>query len=111
VSTENAMSYSDNALEPVIVATHFAAGSYYALKNNEFHSILDNDSKVPAGKAVLKVNVAAARVLAIMGAGVTGIKSLNADGIDRWFDLQGNRIDQPVKKGVYILNGKKVVIK
>ena len=111
VSTENAMSYSDNSLEPVIVATHFAAGSYYALKNNEFHSILDNDSKVPAGKAVLKVNVAAARVLAIMGAGVTGIKSLNADGLDRWFDLQGNRIDQPVKKGVYILNGKKVVIK
>ncbi|MBR4730776.1 MAG: hypothetical protein IK075_11020, partial [Prevotella sp.] len=28
-----------------------------------------------------------------------------------WYDLQGRQIDQPTKKGFYILNGKKVVIK
>ena len=111
VTTDNAMSYSDNDLEPVIVATNFASSSYYALKNNEFHAILDNTSKVPAGKAVLKVNGAAARVLSLMGAGVTGIRNLNAEGLDRWYDLQGNRVDQPTKKGIYILNGRKVTIK
>ena len=111
VTTDNAMSYSDNELEPVIVATNFASGSYYALKNNEFHAILDNTSKVPAGKAVLKVNGAAARVLGLMGAGVTRINGIDADGLDKWYDLQGNRIDRPMKKGIYILNGSKVTVK
>jgi len=31
---------------------------------------------------------------------------------DDWYDLNGRKIEgRPVKKGVYIVNGKKVVIK
>ena len=30
---------------------------------------------------------------------------------DRWYDIQGNRIYRPTKKGVYILQGKKVIVK
>ena len=30
---------------------------------------------------------------------------------DRWYDLQGNRINRPTKKGIYILRGQKVIVK
>lgn len=44
----------------------------------------------------------------------TGIKSLrllDADGTERWYDLNGRRISQPTKKGVYIHNGNKEIVK
>lgn len=45
--------YGQNLLEPVINAKNFSADGHYVLVNNEFHAILSNASKVPAGKAVL----------------------------------------------------------
>ena len=50
------------------------------------------------------------------GDNATGIISITADksaaGGDGWYDLNGRRINgQPTAKGVYIQNGKKVVIK
>lgn len=42
----------------------------------------------------------------------TSIKSVESDTISSWFDLQGHkRSIRPTAKGIYILNGKKVVIK
>ena len=35
----------------------------------------------------------------------------DADGTDTWYDLQGRKINQPTKKGLYIKDGRKVVIK
>ena len=69
------------------------------------------DGQKVTGKAVLKLNGAAARVMSIVDGAVTDIRTLNPDGTDRWYDFQGNRIDKPTKKGVYILNGHKVVVK
>ena len=46
--------------------------------------------------------------------GGTGIDRINIEGIEepeKWYDLQGNRINRPMKKGVYILRGKKVIVK
>ena len=45
--------------------------------------------------------------------GGTGIELINSDAIeiDKWYDLQGNRINRPVKKGIYILRGKKVIVR
>jgi len=42
-----------------------------------------------------------------------GIEQINSDafGSGRWYDLQGNRIERPMKKGLYILDGQKVVVK
>ena len=43
-----------------------------------------------------------------------GIEYINAesfDGADKWYDLQGNRIGRPVKKGIYILQGQKVIVR
>ena len=43
-----------------------------------------------------------------------GIERINMDALeasDRWYDLQGNRINRPTKKGVYILRGQKIVVR
>jgi hypothetical protein len=42
-----------------------------------------------------------------------GINGVTSDqvGTEKWFDMQGRRIDKPTKKGLYIRDGKKVVIK
>ena len=114
VTTDNAQSYTGNQLVPVIVPTNFAAGYYWALKNNEFHSLINNASKTPAGKSVLKLNGAAARVMSIVDSAVTGIDTMdNGQWImDNWYDLNGRKLDsKPTKKGLYILNGNKVVVK
>ena len=44
----------------------------------------------------------------------TSIESVEANSINansRWFDLSGRRVLMPQKGGIYILNGKKVVLK
>jgi hypothetical protein len=43
-----------------------------------------------------------------------GIERINMDALeasDRWYDLQGNRINRPMKKGIYILRGQRVIVK
>ena len=51
-ATTDAKSYESNCLVPTIEATNYEAGQYLILKNNEFHSIAANASKVKACKAV-----------------------------------------------------------
>ena len=42
----------------------------------------------------------------------TGISRVAAeDGNDTWYNLSGQRISAPTKKGLYIKNGKKVIVK
>ena len=43
--------------------------------------------------------------------GIQNILTVDRDGTERWYDLNGRRIDQPTKKGIYINNGKKVIKK
>lgn len=43
--------------------------------------------------------------------GTTGIRSMDEILSDTWYNLNGQRIDTPTKKGLYILNGRKVVVK
>jgi hypothetical protein len=50
-----------------------------------------------------------------MDADATGIEDVRckmSDGRDdQWYDLKGNKLQQkPTRKGVYILNGRKVVV-
>lgn len=44
--------------------------------------------------------------------GTTGIKRVDSEvDDDVWYNLKGQRIDTPTRKGLYIKNGKKVVVK
>ena len=67
-----------------------------------------------AGKAYLKVAEATAARISFFALGdgeTTGIANVNAIANDnRFYDLQGRSVQQP-QKGLYIVNGRKVVIK
>ena len=43
--------------------------------------------------------------------GIEFINSEDLNGSDVWYDLQGNKINRPTKKGIYIQQGQKVVVK
>lgn len=114
-ATEVGKSYENNLLEPVLRAKNYASGEYYVLKDNEFHPILANDSKVPACKAVLKkpTGVSGSRTIGIDedddATRIWGVSVADEDAV--WYTVSGQRIDKPTKKGLYIKNGKKVIIK
>ena len=44
---------------------------------------------------------------------ISGIDTVNSDSVtpDRWTDMQGRRVAKPQSKGLYIKNGKKVVVR
>lgn len=121
ISTDDFKDYgSQNCLVPVILPTHFGAG-YYFLKNNEFYSIQEEseDIKVPAGKAVLYLRQAASSpsyssIIQLVNTGeVTNINGIEKDADEGdWYDMSGRKLDgRPTKKGVYIKNNKKIVIR
>ena len=56
VATTDANSYGNNNMEPVIESKNYASGQYLIVKNNEFHTIANNNSMVPACKAVFNKN-------------------------------------------------------
>jgi hypothetical protein len=88
----------------------------YVLYKDEF--VLVNAGTLPAGRIFLPLNggnAAATRGIVIEGEGTTGIRNLVSDSEashGEWYDLQGRKLDgKPIRKGVYILNGRKVVVK
>ena len=119
-TTSTGGDYSGNLLEPVLTDTHYAyASGYYVLKNGQFHAIANDAAQIPACKAVLHLSGAAgARVLNIVDSDATGVESVelrteNGEfATAAWYDLNGRKLQgMPTKKGVYIMNGRKVVVR
>jgi hypothetical protein len=69
-----------------------------------------NNNVVATSKAYLQTTVAAARIAINFDDETTGINNVNVNHNDNCYDLQGRRVAQP-KKGLYIQNGKKLIIK
>ena len=92
----------------------------YAPKSAENLYGINNDGKLQKGGSGANIKsfrayltaVGEAREISFEG-DVTGIENLTpalSQGEGAWFDLQGRRVAQPTK-GLYIVNGKKVVLK
>ena len=90
----------------------------YLLYKNEF--VLNKQGTLDAGKIYLKnpsYPYASPARLRFSRAASTGISGMKDDDHtdcldDRWFTIDGRRLNgKPTKKGLYILNGEKVVIK
>lgn len=104
-----------NKLKAAVTATEVAADEAYILKDGLFHQV-ETASTVPAGKAyILAADVpSAARSLSF----AFGDETTAIDGVENnvparqadFFNIQGQRVDKPVK-GLYIVNGKKVIVK
>ena len=100
----------DNKLVGVYVDTVIGGNDVdYILKNGKFVKAVAG--KLKAGKAYLKLDAALAREIIEIDGETTGI-SLVENGkreTENVFDLQGRRVSKP-SKGMYIVNGKKVVM-
>ena len=86
----------------------------YAFNGKAF-VFVKNAIEVGPNKAWLSVNtgVPSARITLVFDE-ATGVGSIENGKltIDNWYDLNGRKLQgMPTKKGVYILNGKKVVVK
>ena len=93
--------------------TAVAANAGYILSDGVFQPA--SKGTLPAGKAYLNIAVSSAPVLNLnFGDDTTGISTLNVErgtlNDNSYYNLAGQRVAQPTK-GLYIVNGKKVVIK
>ena len=101
-------------LEATTILASDATTDRYAFNGKQFVRV-KNDLAVGATKAWLEIPAANnARIINISFEETTGIHGTNwaneANGT--WYDLNGRKLDAvPTKKGVYILNGRKVVVK
>ena len=87
----------------------------YAFNGKAF-VFVKNAIEVGPNKAWLSVpgdisNVKALRI--VFGGDATGVNEvIEVNGVnDKWYDLNGRRIAMPTKKGIYVKNGKKVLVK
>jgi uncharacterized protein YjdB len=116
--SDSGSSYSNNLLVPgenesvsgsgIYVLTNESGTVKFAAAYNSAHS-----AYVPVGKAYLVApSASGARLNIRWGDDATGIQTLKSEfsNDDAIYDLQGQRVVTPTK-GLYIINGKKVVIK
>ena len=85
----------------------------YVLYQTSFYKVGTTDVTLPAGKAYIPASVGAnARIAKLDFDEATGIQSIDNGKltIDNVYNLQGVRVAQPTK-GLYIVNGKKMVVK
>jgi hypothetical protein len=108
---------TNGLLNGTFVGAKLAAdANNYVLQNGAaglgFFLVTGNDDAiVKPFRASLNTGVSAPEFLAIEGLGFTGINEVKAaESKGEFFNLAGQRVTQPVK-GLYIVNGKKVIIK
>ena len=114
VTTAAPTDASENKLVAGDGTTSYDAGTYYYLANDQFH--LATSGTLQSGKAYLQISGSLAPQLAISfgnEGGTTGIgDAVKSDELRdmNYYNLAGQRVAQPTK-GLYIVNGKKVVMK
>lgn len=113
---------ADNAFEVNTTGATFSGDDDYyyfgLVKNTLTFGVFDpSTTAIPASKAylkVLKTSVDAARELNVVfedeATGISAIPMNSEVMNNNYFDLQGRRVAQPTK-GMYIVNGKKIIIK
>ena len=107
-----------NALQGTLDASAETPANTYALSGAFAEGIgfyPYTAATLPAGKAYLTLtNAQAVQKLSFsFGQGTTGIDAIEAGTADKaatWYDLSGRRVENPTK-GIYIVNGKKVIVK
>ena len=102
-----------NKLQAAVTATAVEADETYILQGGQFHKVTAA-STIPAGKAYLRyADLSMARELTLTFGDATGIgATLKNKEIENKevYNLKGQRVAQPTK-GLYIQNGKKVIVK
>lgn len=103
-----------NLLTGFTTATDITDDQYYGLSGNKFVKV--NEGTVKAGKALLpasKIPTTARELKFVFEDETTAIRGIENGQLrmeNSFFDLQGRKIAKPTK-GLYIKNGKKVIVK
>jgi len=92
-----------------------AAANHFVLTAAQAFVWVKNAGTIAANRCWLELPISAAsnaRVIVFGDAtGIDGISDISGKSGD-WFDLNGRKLQKmPTKKGIYILNGRKVVVK
>ena len=87
----------------------------YALNGKAF-VFVKNAIEIGANKAWLSISNSNARAITLVFDETTGVSEKGIVNSEKfatatWYDLNGRKIAAPTKKGVYIMNGRKVVVK
>ena len=103
--------------EATTIAASTSTKNNYALNGKAF-VFVKNDLAIGANKAYLSIQAQASprSIDIVFGDGTTGIEAIDNGqwSMDngQWYDLNGRKLNaKPTKKGVYIMNGRKVVVK
>lgn len=111
-SATGATALSSNLLIGTLAPLTINANEYFGLSGDTFVPVLAGT--VPAGKALLPVSAVDGTDsrLSFVFEDASGIATIENGMLtnDRYYNLSGQRVDSP-KKGLYIVNGKKVVVK
>ena len=105
---------SDNKLVGITEPTTIATGEYYGLSGNNFVKV--GAGEAPANKALLPAELVnesnSARFTFVFEGETTGIATVKSVQLNETvYNLRGQRVDNPVKGGLYIVGGKKVIMK
>ena len=110
---ETASALSDNDLLVSNGTVTGASGDIYVLYNGK-HGVgfylLDNGVTIPAGKAYLQIAAAGRSFLGFSdeATAISNVKAETAD--DAIYNVAGQRVTK-TQKGLYIVNGKKMLVK
>ena len=101
-------------LEPTTIAASTSTVNNYAFNGTAFVWV-KNALEVGANKCWLSIGASSARTMNIVFDDATGVKEVigvNEVSDNSWYDLSGRKLQgKPNRKGVYIMNGRKVVVK
>lgn len=114
VTSDEGKELENNSLVAAKEAVTSDGATFFALTKMDTKvgfAVVKEDVKIPAGKAYLKVPAATtAKFFSLDGeaTGINSVKTAKADGA--YYTLEGVKTTKPVK-GLYIHNGKKIVVK
>ena len=114
VTSDKGAKLENNSLIAATTDVTSDGSTYFALTkigDKVGFAVVNNGVKIPAGKAYLKVPAATtAKFFSLDGeaTGINSVKTAKADGA--YYTLEGVKTTKPVK-GLYIHNGKKIVVK
>ena len=93
-----------------------AEGAYILQSDGRWGAVKDGkaDVYIPPFRAYIVGATQNTRTLDSSFGSATGIErivTVDRDGTERWYDLQGRRIERPATRGIYIHNGRKEAMK
>ena len=102
---------AENQLRGVLKSASVSGSNIYTLKNGEFTKRTSNSGSITANTAYYTADNAAAS-LPVKKGEATGIEEVKTESVKvkDIYDLHGRKVAKPVK-GIYIIDGQKVMVK